>query len=92
VADWDIMKAIPPFTKKLVMVYTSKSRQPALLEKVKFKTLGDRLFLVGNYPKGYGWIGGTAAGIAWSDVIEYLILENMADYRARNTPENPLGA
>ena len=86
------MDAVPDFSGKLLLVYTSKSRQPAVLEDVRFEMQGGRLFLLGHYPKSFEWLANVPAAVAWGEVAEYLVFDSLADYEQRQMPVNPLGS
>ncbi|HEY2586788.1 MAG TPA: hypothetical protein VGI81_13675 [Tepidisphaeraceae bacterium] len=82
---------VPNFSGKLLLVYTSTSRQPAVLENVRFEMQGGRLFLLGRYPKTFEWLANVAAAVAWDEVVEYLLFDSLDDYEQRRMPVNPLG-
>lgn len=88
---------LPDFTHKLVLFYTTNApmgiQDGVLMEFISFTEYGGRLFLTGRIPSidenGSDWVSNLQAGLAWNDVVHYIIFESRDDYLSRTGTAKP---
>ena len=79
---------LPDFAGKVVVFYTANApraiRDGTVLEFASFTEYGDRLFVTGRIPAAYSkdteWVSNLQAGIAWDDVMQFMIFDSPEDY------------
>jgi hypothetical protein len=87
---------LPDFSGKIVLFYMTNApgglQDGVLMEYISFVEYGDKLFLTGRIPtfdeRGQDWVSNLQAGIAWNDVVHYVIFESRDDYISRTMTEN----
>ena len=87
---------LPDFSGKLVLFYMGNApgglQDGVLMEFISFTEFGDKLFLTGRIPtfdeRGQDWVSNLQAGIAWNDVVHYVIFESRDDYISRTMTDN----
>jgi hypothetical protein len=75
------------FADKILLIYAQgKAFEHAFfIEKAEFKTIGGKLFLVGNDVTGDedNWAEGLAHAVAWDQVIDYRLFDGEEDFKTR---------
>ena len=87
---------LPDFSGKLVLFYMGSApgglQDGVLMEFISFTEYGDKLFLTGRIPtfdeRGQDWVSNLQAGIAWNDVVHFIIFESRDDYISRTMTDN----
>jgi len=87
---------LPDFSGKLVLFYMGNApgglQDGVLMEFISFTEYGDKLFLTGRIPtfdeRGQDWVSNLQAGIAWNEVVHYVIFESRDDYISRTMTDN----
>lgn len=73
----------PDFNGKVVSFTISDNKYNHDFVNPSLEEQGGRLFVVGQVPTGAtnsGWTDGKIAAIAWEQVIEYVVFDDLADY------------
>lgn len=87
---------LPDFSGKLILFYMGNApgalQDGVLMEFISFTEYGEKLFLTGRIPtfdeRGQDWVSNLQAGIAWKDVVHYVIFESRDDYISRTMTDN----
>jgi hypothetical protein len=80
---------LPDFSGKIVVLYLRGASRPiqdgVVVEFPTFERFGGRLFLLGRVPDfvGSDWVSHLQHGLAWDDVISYLIFDSREQYVQR---------
>jgi len=81
-------KRFPDVRGKVLVVYCGARPEwcPSVLQNPSFQEQLGRLFLVGKVPRGTSendWAAGRRRAIAWDSISEYVVFDNLTDYRRR---------
>lgn len=83
----NIDETLPDFTGKCVVFYLANvpSNGATTLHSPTFERQVGRLFVVGDVvaSRRGQWAAGLRAGVAWDEVIPYIVFESPEDYSAR---------
>lgn len=84
--------SMPNFSGKTISMILIGDNQNHDLNHPHFEYQGDELFIVGTIPRpatDSGWSANQTGAVAWSQVRNYVLFENLADYeRAVSISEN----
>jgi len=77
---------LPNFCGKTVSLALIGAESARIIVDPHFETLGGRLFLIGEIPKGasrHDWMEGLEGAVAWDRVEEFVVFDSFDDYIKR---------